>query len=63
MTRRREATVTIEGYHLGSGQVTALRVACTSWLCELDEGHAAELGEIGRLYQERLREVLAMLVD
>jgi hypothetical protein len=36
--------------------------ACTSWLRELDEGHAAELGEIGRLYQERLREVLAMLV-
>lgn len=53
-----EPKVQIGDYVLSEAQAMALRVAVTSWHFQLASGEAAELGDIGPLYEQRLGEVL-----
>lgn len=61
MTKRwDEAKVTINGVELTSAQVTTLRVALSSFVADVE--HLRKLGETGRLYGERGREVETLLI-
>lgn len=60
---KREPHVEVEGAVLTQGQAMAVRVAVSSFLSELAEPeHMKEMGEIGPLYQARLREVESLMV-
>ena len=62
--RRREADVRSGINDLNEAQVTALRVAVSHFLSELAEpAHMRALGAVGPLYQVRLREIEALLVE
>jgi hypothetical protein len=59
----READIIINGTLLTQAQAMSVRVAVTSFRFELAEPELAEgLGEIGKLYDERLIEVEQLLV-
>jgi hypothetical protein len=59
----REATITINGTTLTQAQAMSLRVAVTSFRFSLAEPEMMEgLGEIGKLYDERLIEVEQLLI-
>lgn len=57
-----EPKVQIGDYVLSEAQATAVRVAVISWHSQLASGEAAELGDIGPIYQQRLGEVLNVWV-
>lgn len=58
MTRHEEPNVVVNGVELNTAQSMALRVAVGSMLQELaDKDYMVLIGEIGPLYQARLREI------
>lgn len=60
----KEAEITINGVKLSFAQSCTVRVAISSWLSSLNDPNGEELealGEIGVLYQKRLREIQTMI--
>lgn len=57
----REPRIEINGTRLSEAQSAAVRVAVCSFLMEIRDGDATELGPIGPMYEARLDEVQAVL--
>ena len=64
-TDRREAGIQIGNVQLNPAQAMVVRVAVTDLLTRLalDHGVRESLGEVGQVYEQRLREVESLIVD
>ena len=64
-TDRREAGIQIGNVQLNPAQAMVVRVAVTDLLTRLalDHGVRESLGEVGPVYEQRLREVESLIVD
>ncbi len=64
-TDRREAGIQIGNVQLNPAQAMVVRVAVTELLTRLalDHGVRESLGEVGPVYEQRLREVESLIVD
>ena len=64
-TDRREAAIQIGNVQLNPAQAMVVRVAVTELLTRLalDHGVRESLGEVGPVYEQRLREVESLIVD
>lgn len=60
----KEACIIIDGQQLSFAQSMAVRVAVASMLFDLyDPVQMTQLGKIGPLYQQRLREVQSLIIE
>lgn len=63
VTTENEPAITINGVELTTAQAMTVRVAITAMQMELhDPEYMRQLGPIGALYQDRLREVMALVL-